>query len=244
MHQERPRSLFLCRKTEEKMNRPVQAVVSTEKGHDKIEHSHPAFALIGAARVSGGVNLFGSDFTHHTFVEITLKRAVMERHLSHDWPSERQQLAKVLLSEAQWATFVSSMNMGTGTPCTLDFALGEQVPLLPRPEDRSAVYAKEMRETQVDAIAKIQSLIDTINAAGLPEKKRKELVAKAELSIQELGPNTEYVAKQFGKHMEVVTERAKMEVSAYANQTLRGLGGSGAIPIQMQGTSDQAVIDA
>lgn len=226
------------------MNRPVQAVVSTDKGHDKVEHSHPAFALIGAARVSGGVNLFGSDFTHRTFVEITLKRAVMERHLSHDWPSESQQLVKVMLSESQWATFVSSMNMGSGTPCTLDFVLGEQIPLLPRPEDRKAAFAQEMRETQADAIAKLKGLIEAINAAGLPEKKRKDLVSKAELSIQELGPNTDYVAKQFGKHMEVVTERAKMEVNAYANQALRGIGGSQAIPIQMDDNTDQRVIDA
>ncbi|MFK4706044.1 hypothetical protein ABIC83_002883 [Roseateles asaccharophilus] len=217
----------------------TQAIELTQRGQDRVEQNHPAFALIGAHRVSGSANLFGSDFKHRTFIEISLSEASTERHLSTDWPHAKKEIVKVMLSEAQWATFVSSMNIGRGTPCTLDILHGAYVPRLPDPEDRQRTFSQEMRQTQVDAIDSLKKLAAALETTSLSAAKRKELVGLVDGAIRELGPNTDFVTKQFGEHMEAVTERAKIEVNAYAQQAMSGLvhlgSEAGLAPIELSG---------
>lgn len=51
--------------------------------------THPAFAQIGASRVSGSVNLYGSEFNHQHFITISIHRSELNRSLSRDWPFAR-----------------------------------------------------------------------------------------------------------------------------------------------------------
>ena len=57
--------------------------------HDDKRYSHPAYGQISAHRVTGGAVLYGSDFRHDGYVEITIKRSEMNRTLARDWPSAR-----------------------------------------------------------------------------------------------------------------------------------------------------------
>ena len=61
----------------------------------------------------------------------------MIRDLSHDWHHEREQYIEVAMSEAQWATLVSSLN-STAIPCTLTYLMGKCI-------DRLQVGAFENR---------------------------------------------------------------------------------------------------
>src|SRR5687767_12050919 len=81
--------------------------------------SHPAYGQISASRVSGSINLYGSDFRHNHYVIVSIHRSVLDRDLSHDWPFPRQEIIEVALSESQWAHFVSSLNAGSGAQCTI-----------------------------------------------------------------------------------------------------------------------------
>lgn len=81
--------------------------------------SHPAYGMILAARVQGGARLAGSDFKHQSYIAIEVRHAHLSRSLSNDrWHGDKH-IIRLSLSEAQWATFVSSMNVGFGVPCTL-----------------------------------------------------------------------------------------------------------------------------
>lgn len=107
----------------------VEQPVVTDKGDEEII-THPAFAQISASRVSGGTYLYGSDFQHHNYVTISIKlsESHQRKGSGRDWAFGREEILEVALSEAQWATFVSTMNVGDGVQCTLSRKNGSFVP--------------------------------------------------------------------------------------------------------------------
>lgn len=203
--------------------KPVEKPVTVGDGRDGTVSTHPAFGLIGAHRVSGKAVLFGSDFVHHGYVNITIRRAEMNRSLSRDWPFGRQELIEVSLSEAQWATFVSSMNISDGVPCTIEHVQREVMPAMPVPARRDDVFAAEMDKALHEAREWAAKMREKVGAMGLSAKKASELLDCLHMLDMRIGSSVEFVAKQFGEHMEDVTEHAKLEVNAYALRALHGL---------------------
>jgi hypothetical protein len=205
------------------MPRPIEDPVTTadDRMSDKEDvTTHPAFGLIGASRVSGSTQLYGSDFTHNAYMTITIRRSNLRRSLSRDWHSGREELIEVALSEAQWATFVSAPNVGEGVPCTLQHVQGKMVPGIPVPQVRSDQFASDMDES-LDAVAsRIQAVLDRIDSMGLSKKKAEELRMELSVAKSHLKANVAFVAKSFDEHMEETVEKAKAEVHGYMTGVL------------------------
>lgn len=186
-------------------------------------HSHPAFAQICASRVSGSDVLYGSDFSHQHYIRIRIAQSELVRDISNDWPVEnRHRYIEVDMSEAQWATFVSSLNMGSGVQCTLRYKEGETVPGIPAPIKRHDQFAGEIKKKQAEAIAQLDELYAAMKDSGLSAKKLQPMLDLVRRAAMNIDSNSAYVANQFGEHMERVTEAAKAEVNAYALHVLGG----------------------
>ena len=197
----------------------------TEGPMEGERHKHPAFAQIGASRVSGGATLYGSDFNHQNYITIRIAKSALQRSLSNDWHmADMTPYIEVDLSEAQWATFVSSLNVGQGVPCTARYIAGDVVPGLPDPESRKDQFAKEARETCAESLARIKELCAMIEATGLSKKAKEELQKQAQRAASSMTSSLPFVMDQFGEHMEAVTEKAKIEINAYATSTVMRAG--------------------
>src|SRR5206468_4534966 len=135
-------------------------------GRDGYDENHPAYAMIGASRVTGGKVLFGSDFKHMNYITIRIKPGRVHRGLSNDWygSSGGREYIEVALSEAQWAGFVSRMNVSDGVPCTVQWrdTVG-YVPQIPEPVDRTKQFDDEMRKTVQRGVEVLKELAETIN---------------------------------------------------------------------------------
>jgi hypothetical protein len=185
---------------------------------------HPAYGMIGASRVQGGTMLFGSEFQHNAFVRITLRRAYVKRDLSTDRPHAQEELFEVDLSEAQWAEFVSAMNIGFGVQCTIRHIGGEFMPGLPWPEKRTDQFRKELTEKLGDSLESLADLTAAIEGMNLTAKAKRELLARVDTSRRRLTEGAPFVAKQFAEHMENVTTKARIEINAHAVHTINALG--------------------
>lgn len=215
----------------------VEEPVTTPGGpHDDSVTTHPAFGMISGSRCSGETYLAGSDFSHQHFICITIKGAQLHRGLSRDWWFGRKENVEVWLSEAQWATFVSSLNAGDGIPCTLrHLGDGKPLPLLPPPKARLAQFKAEANEDVREAFAHMDKLQEEINSLGMSNKRTKGLMESVEFIRKKLTDALPFVGKQFGEHMEKTVERAKVEVNAYVQAMvqrsgLAALGGDAAKP--------------
>lgn len=201
-------------------------MVEVRKGHgpgDTTE-THPAYAQIGAGRVSGQTNLYGSDFTHHHYVCIRIKGSVLHRGLSNDWPHAREEYIEVAMSEAQWATFVSTMNSGEGVQCTLERRNGVMIDGIEHPPSRKHQFTKEMAEHLQEVKDRVKKLEDQINDSKMPAGTKKELLNNVHHVRMGLGSNLKFVGDMFGEHMEKTTEKAKIEVNAFMESRIHRAG--------------------
>jgi hypothetical protein len=195
------------------------------RNYESYVERHPSYAMIGASRVTAGPgqSLFGSDFRHQHFVVVTIKRASMSRSEGNaDYYHADDEIVEVALSEAQWATFVASPNVGDGVPATLEY-LGRIEPeergLVPRIaplDDRRVQFRTEVDERLQAAIKGLDEAI-----AVAPTKKMREQLERVR---QQLTDGLPWVAKQFDEHAEQTIEKAKIEVGAYITSAIHRAG--------------------
>jgi hypothetical protein len=207
--------------------RPIQEPTQTKRSDPLggTEFTHPAYAQIGASRVTGAAVLYGSDFVHHQYICVRIAKSTLTRSLSNDWLfADSLPYIEVDLSEAQWASFVSSMNVGSGVSCTLRFRDKQEIPGLPDPVQRTETFAAEAKQMMGRALTELKSLEEAIHGSGLSGKKVEALSRQVQSARSAISGNLGFVADQFGEHMEKVTESAKVEVNAYAINTLMRAG--------------------
>lgn len=194
---------------------PVEPTITKGDGlHTETTESHPAFGVIGITRWQGsGMRMFGSDFVHRVGLTLTIKRAERHRSLSNDWYHGREEIVQISMSEAQWATLVSSVGQGEGVPCTLEYVDRKRQSIIPEPiETRVKQFGAEMKR-RFDGIREtIGELRDRI-LAGRGGKESLKLLDSIE---QAAVSNTTFTAEQFDKHMETTVEKAKAEIHGHA----------------------------
>ncbi len=195
--------------------------------HDALADSvekHPAYAQIRAARWSGSTFLYGTDFEHHNFVVIEIGRSEMHRGLSHDHPMDsNRELIQVAVSEAQWATFVSTLNVGMGVPCTLMRTEEGEVPGIVPVVNRRAQFTgevnRDLREAE-DFIDQARALLKDKGSKASKSELESLLVRAKNRMTGGVG----FVAKSFDEHVVRVTEQAKIEVNAHIQNVLTRTG--------------------
>lgn len=201
--------------------------------HDDYAEQHPAYGMIGASRTqTTGAALAGSDFLHRSYITIRVHEAQLVRGLASDRWHAGNQLVEVALSEAQWATFLSTLNMGDGVPATIQRRESGQVPGIEPVTDRRAQHHDEIGQTLRDALTLLSGLSDDIEAG----RGKGVLREKLRRAVQELEANLPFVADQFDEAAEKTVERAKIEVEAYLTSAVHraGLTALGAEPPPIQ----------
>lgn len=187
-------------------------------GWEKDKDKQPYMGMVGLYRVSGKVSLFDSETTHQNFIALRIRQASRRRGLSSDWIYGEEDLIEVYMSEAQFASMITSLNMGDGVPCTLHWIKGGAHIQPPgKPDDQTDLFHDEMLEKLVKALDALKALKEQ---PGISKKRQHEI----DQIIQELDNNTGFVANQFAEYMEHRVSKAKTEVEAYMNAFIHRAG--------------------
>jgi hypothetical protein len=196
--------------------------VPPTRDDDEGMETHPAWGMIGASRVSAtpGSTLFDSDLLHQHYVVVRVQRAERRRNLMRDWlfGGRRERIVEIAMSEAQWASFVSTMNVGEGVPCTLLRVGTEEMPEL-APEPR---LAESMEEVEASA-ERVMKVIQEAFAA-YREKSTKANLRRLESAIQNAPANMTYAASSLTEHAENVVQRARADIEAMVTSKAEQLG--------------------
>jgi hypothetical protein len=206
------------------MTREVQPPTTNERG----DEVHPAFGMIGASRGSStpGQVLFDSDIRHGNTVRITISRASRRRDLHRDWLFGNDEFVEVELSEAQWASFVSSMNVGSGVPCTIRRTENEaRVPELPY-DPRLAHSMDEVKGKAAETFAKIKKAMEEYDALDpkAPAKDRRAALGKIRNSVEHAEGNLAFATQSLTEHAENVVQRARADIEAMVVDKAAQLG--------------------
>lgn len=202
--------------------------------NERGDESHPAFGLIGASRVSsaGGLHngtvLFDSDIVHNHTVMVRIKAATRKRDLNHDWIHGGREYIEIEMSEAQWASLVSSMNCGDGVPCTVRHVDHVSTPDLP--------YAPRLAQSIQETSTAAHKAFDTIRSAMTAYERAlamrpkvgavelREHLAKLHSSIENAVSNVDYAGKTLVEHTENVVTKARADIEAFVTIKARQLG--------------------
>lgn len=184
--------------------------------------THPAWGMIGASRVSStpGAPLFDSDILHGHYVVVRLQRTERKRNLMRDfmYGGRRSHIVEVAMSEAQWASFVSTMNVGDGVPCTILTVVNEPMPEVQH-EPRLAVSMDEVNSAAEKAVGDIKKRF----AVYLEHKTVANLRA-LESAIRNAPANISFAASSLTEHAENVVQRARADIEAMVVSKAERLG--------------------
>jgi len=206
------------------MHEPTEPTVN-EHGAE----THPAFGMISAHRISStpGQVLFDSDITHQHTVRISVQRATRGRDLHRDWIHETgRDLIEVELSEAQWASFVSSMNT-SGVPCTLRKTESDwNLPGLVY-DPRLALSMAETKDAADRMFRQAQAALEAYEQAvadKAPAKERAAKLRELRTALNNAEPNVTYAAKSLSEHAENVVQKARADIEAMVGAEAHRLG--------------------
>ncbi len=208
------------------MARPIEEPKVVEEdspsGSSRSVTTHPAFGQISASRISGGTHLYGSEFQHQHYIRLRISHSHEYRDLSESshYSSMRGDVVEVDMSEAQWATFVSSISVGMGTPCTL-LSIGDRdIPGLPRPKVARDTFKGEAKRSTEKAQEHLDKLGELITASKLSAREKAAMLGQLEYAARGLTSSVQFVLDQFAEHMEKVVEKARTEITATAHAVL------------------------
>lgn len=191
--------------------------------------THPAFGVIHASRGSwsgDGAVLFDSDVKHRHTVTLTIETAERKRDLHHDFiHTAGRTLVEVEMSEAQWASFVSSMNT-SGVPCTIRRTESNgKVPGLPY-DPRLAHSMDEVRGVADRLFTQAKEAMAAYDAldSKAPAKEKREALSRLRSAVNNAESNVAFAAQSLNKHAENVVQKARADIEAMVSHEATRLG--------------------
>ncbi len=194
--------------------------------------THPAYGILGFSRVSGGPGkLYGSEIHHNSYIEMRLVPGEEHRTSSYTHHMGRMKpLVCVRMSHSQFAEAITSMNIGSGVPVTIDFiddAIGQR-PLI---DDKTTLHKKvkaELSKEAKDAMAdaeKLETLVrETLASSKLSKAAQKEVVDAVTRLTSSIRSSMPYVVESYQEAAEKVGANAKAELDAFATMVVTKLG--------------------
>lgn len=205
--------------------RLVQTPTTTTRPDGTTVSEHPAYGQVTISRVSGSARLYGSDFAHMGFIRIRIHPSKLHQDSSDLRASAGfQPHVELDMSEAQWATLLSSMNAGEGVQCTLRRLAGEVIPDLPAPVPRNQSFRLALQERMQSAVRLIRELEVDILASGISKTKAADMIRKSEGARMQILSNAGYVSEMFDEHIEESTQKAAMEINGFMSGAVRAAG--------------------
>lgn len=187
--------------------------------------SHPAFGIIEISRVSGRFeNLAGVDYPQGHAVAIRIKHADIHRAYGGTTFMENKLCVEGYLSEVQFAQAISSLNSAERVPITLRYYPNGDGLFDPGEPPPHMLNVEELGDEAVEPLKTGIAALEEALALAKEGKVKKSIVAAIEKAHREIVLNTEFREHQARKGIRKAADKAKMEISAFAQQVVRQFG--------------------
>jgi hypothetical protein len=210
------------------MQRPTETPVDDGPTRGEVKREHPAFGMIGATRFTGATgNLFASPIKHNAGVMIRLVEAYEQGNEYGRRQFGGKHIVEVTLSEAQWASFVTAMNVGSGVPCTISYRQTGEFVRVPgidddHPHVKRAADIKDKAKKDLALLTEFATKFRELLERGKAPTKGelRALYDKYILHAVDHAPgNYEFLANIVTEHMEETLTAARAEIEGYVLHT-------------------------
>jgi hypothetical protein len=194
--------------------------------------THPAFGIISASRItSSGASLFQSEVLSNGYIAIRICTATRKRYLHTDRVWAGPEIIEVNLTYAQWAEFISTMNIGEGVPCTIASQNGRMMPGISFMA-RTAAMLDEVRDSAARLVKPVKEALQVLVDSFEGKMPRKHLGPLNGVlnAVGNLPHNAHFTGEMLNEVAETVTSQVKIEVAAYAGLNHNNVNGIFAMP--------------
>lgn len=192
--------------------------------------THPSYGSLQIHRTSGCRRLFDSALQHHGYITLKVVRAEMHDGIGGNGSIMLRgpSIVEVCMSETQFARAITSMNMGSGVPCTISRVEGTSIPDPPVTDIRSE-HLRALDHANEENVARLRDVADTLEkmhaAKARPTLKEVEKMHRDIMqSLDYYRVNSQFYVEQVAERMEAMIDDAKTEVEAHAVNVVNRLG--------------------
>jgi hypothetical protein len=197
---------------------------------DETTKKHPSYGTVQISRVHSSANneFFGSSITHQDFIALRINQASIQRNLHRDWIHAEENIVEVYMSQTQFAEAITSMNLGSGTPCTIHSVLRKLVEP-DKFENKRFEFEKEfdaqVKKVNTDSHKLMAELYARFaDSKPLTKKEREEICGQLRMLNQEIECNMPFIQKSFAEQMDRTVLESKGEAEAFIEGKIRSLG--------------------
>ena len=192
------------------------------------DEKHESYGVVGFSRVqvTPPTNLFGSSIKHGNVISLRIGTAKRRRDFQRDWITKDESLIEVTMSATQFADAITSLNVGDGVPCTIDFVKGDvwdkekrRYRTNPPETDFKKRSQGELKKEMSELTERLEKLSNDakiiLESKGtIKAEDKKTLLHGIAMLIQEVNSNIPFVHKCFQGAVEKTVTEAKGEIDA------------------------------
>jgi len=197
---------------------------------EKEEHKHPSFGQISFSRTTGGYTRFyGSEMPQDHYITMEVKNSEIHRDLTKDiyYPIGTS-LIKLRMSSGQFAELITSMNVMSGVPCTIERLVGNNVAELPNQENRKEFIHRKFEDRMAEFADSIlenkEKAKEILKKKTLNKQDVQDLNNYLDFITKETSSNIPFFAKCFQENMDKVVLESKTEIENSFQHKISVLG--------------------
>ena len=196
---------------------------------EKENSSHESFGQIKFNRVnSNGTKFYGSELGQNNYITMTVHHSEIYRDLTQDRYFPTGEIVKIRMSSGQFAELITSMNCGTGIPCTIERIQGKKTVDLSKQESRKEFVHRKFEDRMkrfADLIRKNQKEAkEIVTKRNLSKQDIFDLTLKLNWLTEEIEKNIPFFAECFQETMDEIVLEAKTEVENAILHKINTLG--------------------
>lgn len=196
-----------------------------------IVDAHPSYGLVQFNRIQGSPkNLFGTHLQPQHFIELKVVKGERQETDGFESYYGKETLLRVWMSTTQFSECITSMDIGTGVPCTIrQTEQNRDVPYPPTqyvPTERvQAYFETRMKEFGKDVRTRLEDLETILNKEGAITKKDRETIRKSYSGIlQEVESNIPYFLTRYEEAAQKIVTQAKTELDSFVTHAAVRIG--------------------
>jgi len=183
------------------------------------------YGTVQLSRIQGDFDLFASKIPVNTCVALRINTAGVEDEYGSERVFAKKQLIEVYLTPNQFSELLTTMNVGSGVPCTIKRIQGrndvEPFQKRDNARKRGDDYLKEILSELDERLLELQKTAKTLK---LSKKAKDGLDSQIRTLRSHFASNIPFVDKVFKEEMDKVVTEAKADVDALVTHTVTQLG--------------------
>lgn len=195
---------------------------------EKERISHESFGQIYFGRTLGHAKFYGSELEQDHYITMEVRESEVERDLSKEWYYNRKQILKLRMTSGQFSELITSLNNGSGVPCTLEYILDKKIAPLPEVESRKELVHRKFKDRMkifADKLIKNQiQAKEIVKKKTLSKENIQDLTNHLNWLTTEIKSNIPFFMECFQETMDEVVFEAKTEVENAIQHKINVLG--------------------